>query len=150
MKCHYFKQNTELYRVQLYSRQWMGATASIYLTTFCSNLIIFLAFLPHYLHYGPTAISHVLQQHWTNSGFPKPLPCSSFPSGSSWISAFLFFLEKENLISSQYPKYLLIYDCQPSPHCTFSPAEGGTWPCQNITHLRFVRETGKEHRWQRW
>lgn len=30
------------------------------------------------------------------------------------------FLE-DTLISSWYPKYLFIYDCQPSPHCTFSP-----------------------------
>lgn len=61
MKCHYCKENTELYRIQLYSRLWMAAIESIYLT-FYSSLKIFLVFLPHYLHYGPRVISHRLPQ----------------------------------------------------------------------------------------
>lgn len=61
MKCHYFKENTELYRVQLYCSLWMGTIESIYLT-FYASLNIFMVFLPHNLHYGPRAISHGLQQ----------------------------------------------------------------------------------------
>lgn len=80
MKCHYFKENTELYRVQLYSSLWMGAIESIYLT-FYSNLKIFLVFLPLYLHYSPRVISHGLQQ--TEPSFPKPLFCGSFLSTPS-------------------------------------------------------------------
>lgn len=142
MNCHYFKQNAELYGVQLYSSPWMGATASIYLTNLCSSLIIFLAFLPHYLHYGPRPISRGLQE--PTQLFPNHFPeFPSLPAPPRFLHSSLFWEGHLNFILLSQT---FLYDHQPSPHCTFSPE----WGDLTRTYTSRVRETGKEHRWQRW
>lgn len=142
MKCHYFKQNTELYRVQLYNSLWMGAIESIYLT-FYSTLKIFLVFLPHYLHYGPKVTSHGLQQTWADLVFPNHFSVvPSLPHPPRFLHSCLFRECLNRILICQ----VFIYCHQLSPHGTFL-----SWreTSQEHTDLRFERETEKDHRWQR-